>query len=60
MEKRVEEFFYLFAYGVKDLSHLVVLIIFEIDSSLSFSSDLVKGVHARASVEQRSRERQET
>ena len=34
-------FFYLFAYGVKDLSHLVVLIMFKIDSSLSFSSDLV-------------------
>ena len=27
--KSVEEIFYLFAYGVNDLSHLVVLIIFE-------------------------------
>ena len=43
-------FFYIFAYRVKDLSHLVVLIMFKIDSSLSFSSDLVRGVHSRASV----------
>ena len=43
-------FVFLFAYGVKDLSHLVVLIMFKIDSSLSFSSDLVKGVHSRACV----------
>ena len=52
MKKKLEEFFffYLFAYRVKDLSHLVVLIMFKIDSSLSFSSDLVGGVHSRASV----------
>ena len=53
-------FFYLFTYGVKDLSHLVVLIMFKIDSSLPFSSDLVRGVHSRASVAQRSRERRES
>ena len=29
MKKRLEDIFYLFAYGVNDLSHLVVLIIFE-------------------------------
>ena len=29
MKKRLEEMFYLFACGVNDLSHLVVLIIFE-------------------------------
>ena len=29
-------------------------------SSVSFSSDLVRGVHARASVEQRSRKTRET
>ena len=28
-KKRFEDIFYLFAYGVNDLSHLVVLIIFE-------------------------------
>ena len=28
-EKRFEDIFYLFAHGVNDLSHLVVLIIFE-------------------------------
>ena len=50
MKKRLEEFFYLFAYGVKDLSRLVVLIMFKIDFSLSFSSDLVRGVHSRACV----------
>ena len=52
MKKKLEEFFflYIFAYRVKDLSHLVVLIMFKIDSSLSFSSDLVRGVHSRASV----------
>ena len=33
---------------------------FKIDSSLSFSSDLVRGVHWRSSVAQRSRERRET
>ena len=43
MKKRLEEFFYLFAYEVKDLSHLVLLIMFKTDSSLSFSSDLVTG-----------------
>ena len=29
MKKRLEDIFYLFAYGVNDLSHLLVLIIFE-------------------------------
>ena len=29
MKKRLEDIFYLFAYGVNDLSYLVVLIIFE-------------------------------
>ena len=29
LKKRFEDIFYLFAYGVNDLSHLVVLIIFE-------------------------------
>ena len=29
MKKRLEEMFYLFAYGVNDLSLLAVLIIFE-------------------------------
>ena len=29
MKKRSEEIFYLFAYGVNDLSHLVVLITFD-------------------------------
>ena len=29
MKKRFEDIFYLFAYGVNDLSHLVVLIIFK-------------------------------
>ena len=29
MKKRLGEIFYLLAYGVNDLSHLVVLIIFE-------------------------------
>ena len=29
MKKRFEDLFYLFAYGVNDLSHLVVLIIFK-------------------------------
>ena len=29
MKERIEDIFYLFAYGVSDLSHLVVLIIFE-------------------------------
>ena len=47
MKKRLEEFFYLFAYGVKDLSHLVLLIMFKIDSSLSFSSDLVSSEAAK-------------
>ena len=28
-KNRLEDIFYLFAYGVNDLSHLVVLIIFE-------------------------------
>ena len=28
MKKRLEDIFYLFAYGVNDLSYLVVLIIF--------------------------------
>ena len=29
LKKRLEDIFYLFAYGVNDLSQLVVLIIFE-------------------------------
>ena len=29
MKKRLDDIFYLFAYGVNDLSHLVVMIIFE-------------------------------
>ena len=29
LKKRLEDIFYLLAYGVNDLSHLVVLIIFE-------------------------------
>ena len=29
LKKRFEDIFYLLAYGVNDLSHLVVLIIFE-------------------------------
>ena len=29
MKKRLEDVFNLFAYGINDLSHLVVLIIFE-------------------------------
>ena len=57
MKKRLEESFYLFAHGVKNLSQLVVVIMFKIDSSLSFPSDLERGVHLRARVEQRSRER---
>ena len=29
MKKRLEDIFYLLVYGVNDLSHLVLLIIFE-------------------------------
>ena len=29
LKKRLEDIFYLLAYGVNDLSHLVVLILFE-------------------------------
>ena len=36
--KSVEEIFYLFAYGVSDLSHLVVLIIFETINDLMTAS----------------------
>ena len=47
MKKRLEESFYLFAHGVKNLSQLVVVIMFKIDSSLSFSSDFVSSEAAK-------------